>query len=406
MTEKQFNKKWRSNPKHYNSDELASSVDENGHKIDIALVYSGRNRGKSFDISSRALEDAWKSKGAKQFGYVRRHEKELKLSNVEKYFDDKIEFIKDLTNNDADSITVLSDGIYFSKEELDNGKMKKVPILKCGDYFSLSCAEQYKSLQYPKITRLILEEVFTNGRYLPNEVDSLLSIISTIKRSRTDFTCFLISNTVSRVNPYTQGLSLRGMLKQKPGTIDFYKLYKGTFDEEGNEEYYYIATEYLKDADNEIDKRELLGNRNRLTSISSNSWDELHQYVHCTNKLICQYFTEEKAVFEWNNDRFMATICTVPYNIEQMIDGYKNDEEVTPDERSFPVLYVERKTSMIKEKTRTYTNLARVNPYVSLRFRRMFAIDEVIQDIISKGHIIYADNLTGNEFNQILKELY
>lgn len=402
MNKKEFNKKWRNNPQYYNSDILRNTLDDNGHNIDIALVYSGRNRGKSFDISSRALERAWESGGSEQFGYVRRLEKEIKLSNIEKYFDDKLDFIKDLTDNQADSIAALSDGIYFSKLTQDGNKMKKVPLFKIGDYFSLSSSNQYKSLQYPKITCLIFEEVFTTDRYLPNEVTDLLNLISTIKRSRSNFTCFMISNTVSRVNPYTKGLALKGMLKQKSGTIDSYRLYKGTFDELGQEEYYYIVTEYLQDTSNEQRKSLLDLKRDRVTTVSSNKWQELNTYVNASNYLISKYFTENKVVFEFDNDMFLTTICTVPYNIEDIIA----DTEVKEDNKTFTCLFVERKTSDIKRDTRVYTNRARVNPYCTLKFKRTYPIDDIIQACISKGYIIYSDNLTGNEFNQILKELY
>lgn len=407
MTEKQIIKKWFSNDKYYNSSIIMNHKDENGHTVDIAFVYSGRNRGKSFNISALALWDAWKTQGQVQFGYARRLEKEMKLTNIESYFEDKKEFIKDISNNRADGVLVRSDGIYFSKESKTENKVVKEPLFLIGKFFAITNAEQYKSLQYPRITRLIFEEVFTNGRYVSNEVDNVLSIISTIQRGRDNFTAFLISNTISRINPYVQGLGLKNMTKQKQGTIDFYKLYKATYDEKGNEQYYYIACEYLKDNDNAINKKFLDKNRNRLTSVSSNDWQELKQYVNVSNKYMSQFFTDKKVVFEWDSDRFLCTICSVPYNIEETITGFKNnDDTVKEDSQCFNILYVERKTSIILNNTRCYTNNHRVNPLITKGFKKIYSIDDVVSQLIMNGWYVFADNLTGNEFIQILKELY
>ena len=75
MTEKQIIKKWFSNDNYYNSDIIRNMQTESGHKCDIALIYSGRNRGKSFDISAKAILEAWNSKGSSTFGYIRRYDK-------------------------------------------------------------------------------------------------------------------------------------------------------------------------------------------------------------------------------------------------------------------------------------------------------------------------------------------
>ena len=63
--------KWYSNPKFYDSTKLMELKADDEHSVDIAFIYSGRNRGKSFDIASKALLNAWTSQGKEQFGYAR-----------------------------------------------------------------------------------------------------------------------------------------------------------------------------------------------------------------------------------------------------------------------------------------------------------------------------------------------
>ena len=60
--------------------------------LDIVWVMSGRGRGKSFEISSQLIADAWYDK--KQFGYIRRND--CTIYDVEQYFADKEDFIKDI----------------------------------------------------------------------------------------------------------------------------------------------------------------------------------------------------------------------------------------------------------------------------------------------------------------------
>ena len=71
-----------------------------------------------------------------------------------------------------------------------------------------------------------------------------MSLFSTIKRENEHFKMFLVANTVCRVNPFVRAWGLSNFNKQKPGTIDRYKLYLGIFDENNNEKYMTIAREY------------------------------------------------------------------------------------------------------------------------------------------------------------------
>ena len=86
-------KKYYKSPYHdYEIADTLSYKDDTDRSLDIAFVFSGRNRGKSFEVSTQLLADAWYDK--KLFGYVRRHD--ASTFDVEAYFADKEQFIRDI----------------------------------------------------------------------------------------------------------------------------------------------------------------------------------------------------------------------------------------------------------------------------------------------------------------------
>lgn len=405
MTEKQIIKKWFSNENYYNSDIIRNMQTESGHKCDIALIYSGRNRGKSFDISAKAILEAWNSKGSKTFGYIRRYDKEIQNYKVEDYFCDKIEFLKNITNNKCDCFICERGKIYVGKINIDGGKIKRDKILQVGNTFALNLAVQYKSLQYPSIHTLIFEEVFAND-YITDEPNKLLSIISTVKRNKDDFIVFLISNLVSKINPYTQGFSLRGILKQKSGTIDEYRLYKGTLDNKGNEDYYYICCEYLKDNENvEASKSKKSKNR-KIVSNTSNKWEEAQIYPCISQNYIRKYETIYKCVFEYNDFKYLCELKIVPINLQEMYNTLiDSDVEIEPITEYMEVCFISRKTSKVTNDIRLFTNNPTVLPFATRGYYILNDYDELIDKLITMGHTFYADNLTANEFNQSIEEI-
>ena len=407
MNEKQLIKKWHSNAEYYNSDIIRNMKSELNHKVDIALIYSGRKRGKSFDISAKAIKEAYYSNGELTFGYIRRYDKEITNYKVEQYFADKIEYIKDLTDNKANCIICEKSSIYLGFEKFENGKIVKEKIMQIGNTFAVNLSTQYKSLQFPKIHTLIFEEVFTNDGYISDEPNKLLSIISTVQRNKEEFITFLVSNTVSKINPYTQAFSLKGILKQKSGTIDEYRLYKGTIDNRGMEEYYYICVEYLKDLDNEIANSKKNKKRNRIiSSPSSNKWEEAYIYPTIPIKIIKEFETLYSCVFEYADYRYLCELKRVPINLQEVYEHYIDSDELLEFiNESMEVCYISRKTSKILSNTRLYTTNPIVLPNATRGYFIINEYDEIIDKLLNVGHCFFADNLTGNEFKQCIDEL-
>lgn len=393
-------KKWFKDSDRYNSDETKNYIDENGKHIDIAWVQSGRGRGKSFDISSKAIADSWYSKGDITFGYIRRFDKELTITNIEQYFEDKKKFIEDLTDKECNCVMSKNKKIYLAKEYMDeNEKPKKEPILLIGYAFALNLANQYKSLQYPTIHTMIFEEVLSRNGYVQNEPMELLSLISTCRRDKELFTCFCITNTVSRVNPYSEafGFDLRNL---KEGEQKLTRLYSGEFDEKKKiDEYYLISVEYLKPKDKM--KKSSKNASNIIQSITSNNYDIATLYKILDFSVFKEIAKNKKypyTIFNWNGMRFKCVIMCVNCDI---LDNINNNKEMGSD--TIPILYIfPIGKNNIETNIRTYSNQLVLDKYTTRTIDNTFKIDKIIRELWKRDWVLYSDNGTGNDFNQII----
>ena len=62
MDRKALFKKWNAHKEHtYDLSETFDPKDDEGRHPDIAFIYSGRNRGKSFEVAAQFLADAYYS---------------------------------------------------------------------------------------------------------------------------------------------------------------------------------------------------------------------------------------------------------------------------------------------------------------------------------------------------------
>ena len=396
---KLFTKYYKSKFHDYEIEETLSSTDQ---KIDIAFVYSGRNRGKSFEISSQLIADAWYDK--KLFGYIRRND--CTSYDIEQYFEDKRDFISDMTDGLYCGITRQKGKLKFFSEgsNEETGEVNRIIGEDCGYFFALSRQASYKSLQYPDVGNLIYEEVLTDGSYLSSEPEKLMNLYSTVRRSKEDFMMWLVSNTVSVVNPYSSSWGIY-LAKNKPGDIRLSKLYLGSKGEDDEEQYLMIAAHYLQDKAT-ISKEELKKKKNRIrTSISNNRWDELQLYTTVSLRFMKQFTIYETVVFEYDDLMFQGDIVEVPNNIIRLYTA-DEDETVVPMKETIPILYIRRKTTEPFATTRLYTNNAeRMSEYVTKGFKIIYTIDKAIDAILNRGWVIGADNLTMNDFYKSLGKL-
>lgn len=393
---KLFSKYYKDERHDYEISETLACKDDTGRTLDIAFVYSGRNRGKSFEISSQLIADSWYD--SKHFGYIRRND--ATTYEIEQYFEDKKEFIRDMTDGKRDGITRDRGKLYFYHIESDDTGDKMVKDEICGYFYALSRQHIYKSLQYPTVYNLIYEEVLTDSNYLSGEPEKLMNLYSSVKRNKENFMMWLVSNTVSAVNPYSNSWGIQ-LAKNKPGDIRLSKLYLGSYDKNGKEIYLLIGAHYLQNK-NDITKEDAKKKRNRIkTGIASNKWDESRLYTTIDKSFMEPYNPMATVVFEYDDMMFQMDLITKPVNILQMyLDGDK------PAQQQMIIGYVQRKTTPPKEGTRVYTNNPeRFGNLVTRGYKNLCKIDEFVEGLRIKGWFIGADNLTMNDFYKVLSKL-
>ncbi len=397
--DKLFKKYYKNKEHDYEIQETLSATDQ---YLDIVFVYSGRNRGKSFEVSSQMIADSWYDN--KQFGYIRRND--MTVYDVEQYFEDKRQFIKDMTDNACEGITKSKGKLFFYHiEENTNGETRKILDKECGFFFALSRQASYKSLQYPEIYNLFYEEVLTDGSYLSAEPEKLMNLYSTVKRNKTGFRMWLISNLVTAVNPYSNAWGIQ-LAQNKAGEVRLVKLYLGTYNDKKEEDYLLIGAHYLKDKDS-LSKEDLKKNaKNRVkTGIANNRWDEYKTYPNAPINYFNKFNKLTTVIFEYDDMMFQGDILEIPNNF---MDYYlaDNQDDVILSKEVIPILFIRRKTSKPHKETRIYTNNSeRLNEYSTRGFSVVYHIDKVINNLIQRGWIMGADNLTMNDFSKCFSKL-
>lgn len=147
-------------------------------------VVGNRGGGKSFYWKEKCIRD-FLNKG-EEFIWTRRYQSEIK-----------------------DTISQWADDIQFKFEghKFECGKKYiKIDGKICGYVGSLSRANVIKSVPYPRVTKIILDEfIIDKGtlRYLPNEGEIFCDLVETIFRMRDEGHCAVcIGNAISIVNPH------------------------------------------------------------------------------------------------------------------------------------------------------------------------------------------------------------
>lgn len=170
---------------HFNINRLLSYND-----IYFYIIKGGRGIGKTTNLLIHFIKQAI-NKGV-EFVYLRRYETELSKS---KHIFDKI--LKGVTTKG------LGKGAY---EYLYKGK-------RMGYALCLSKQQTYKSgLDTSKVGYLLFDETFllSGGvyRYLKEETNQLLELISTIFRERESYKVFLVGNNMDFLDPYSTYFNL------------------------------------------------------------------------------------------------------------------------------------------------------------------------------------------------------
>lgn len=179
------------------------------HNMLINIIVGNRGGGKSYGAKKWGIDNFIKK--GEQFAYVRRYKDDLKKP-MEQLF-------KDIEWEYPDyEFKVEGEKFYIRLRSDTKAKWTENDIAGYG--FSLSTANNKKSISYPKITTMIFDEFLLeqgNQRYLPNEPEKLLNLYETIARPGTQHprvVVFMLANAISITNPYFLYWSLQMPKKQ------------------------------------------------------------------------------------------------------------------------------------------------------------------------------------------------
>ena len=168
------------------------------HNMLINIIVGNRGGGKSFGAKWYAIDNFLKR--GEQFGYIRRYKDDLK--------EPMNQFFKDIEYKYPDYEFKVDSKYFYMRLRPENDKEKWTDDNICGYGFTLSTANNKKSISYPKITTLIYDEFLIdkgNQRYLPNEPVALLNLYETIARPGTEHPrviLFMLANALTITNPY------------------------------------------------------------------------------------------------------------------------------------------------------------------------------------------------------------
>ena len=330
-------------------------------KADIIILIGQRSNGKSFACRQLVIEDYVK-KGI-QFGYLRRWDLDAKDNNTTQYFNDA-PYISNLTGGNSTFVDVYHHDIYLS--HFNDNKMKVIHDKKCGRAFGLSIAERYKSQSFPTMNNILFEEFITNKQYISNEVQEFDNFRSTIFRTRPNCKVYMIGNKLSRVNPYLRDYGLIHVAKQKNGTVEYYK--------KGETTVAVYMTEVLQS------NHTFFGNNAK--AINAGEW-ETKEYQHLDNYTMFE--PTYSMVVNYKGNMFL---CQFGKYKEDNVNGY--------------IWYIQPKTSGIQPNTRVICDRVSSNPLYTTTLRGLSVNEQYIFNLLKAGEVVFSDNLTGTEFNQIL----
>ena len=328
------------------------------------ILIGERANGKSYAVKQHLLQQAFKNIDGKicnkEFAYIRRFDLECKDSVVEPYFSDMP--ISSITDGMYSMISVYRKRIYFANMDDDGKVVRGVCIGHC---FALASAEHYKSLMYPRIFNILMEEIVSqNNQYVFHESFAFQQLVSTILRDRKGMV-YMIGNTLSRMCPYYSewGLNAENLEQGECNIIHH---------------------------DNVVIK---------VFRTRSRNYDS-GMFFGLPGKNITkgEYYTEEKPHLIGKLKDYEIT-----YTCVLVHDKFKFLMRLLKNNKGERFWYIEPKTSEVQDNTRVISN--HFNPSVMWTngFLPFTKNEDIAFKILLNHHkACYSDNLTGTEFESIL----
>lgn len=356
--------------KYYTLDNILS------HHADYNMIYGERSNGKTTAVLRHGIIDYIKSGYKNQLAIIRRMEEDYKGIKGQQMFESIIAlgWINDLTKGAYNSIYYYSQRWYFCKyNELGEKIAQQPEPFAFG--FAISSEEHYKSTSYPNVKTILFDEFITRTYYLPEEFIRFQNLLSTIIRLRDDVTIFMCGNTINKFCPYFAEMGLKGIKKQKRGTIDIY-----TYGDSSLR----VAVEYSDFPSKKKPSNKYFAfNNPKLEMITQGGW-EIDIYPHLPHKykpsdVLYQFF--------------------ISFDGELLHGNIIESEDST-------FLYIHRKTTPIHTDTEWIVyqqNPSHLRNYRTNILKPYNKVDIFIKTLIDREKVFYQDNEIGEIMNNYLK---
>lgn len=242
------------------------------HKAQYYIIMGERSNGKTYATFKYIIDQFFDSDGEKLFGYIKRYDEDIKGKLMEDVFNHLEPYLLEKYNMKIKFYR----GKWYLYDKESEGKLSDCILF--GYAFSITTVNRTKGLSFPKIENIVFEEFISiDCTYLPDEINKLLNVISTIARDRTTVRVFMLANTISKHSPYLQALGIK-LHRQKKGSIEV----KTYTNEEGFKTTFAIErTEKVNVFDNKMNQDKIVfnifGNSGVGKMITSGDF-ETHKY--------------------------------------------------------------------------------------------------------------------------------
>lgn len=341
------------------------------------IAIGERSNGKTFGVKEYAFDDYLKR--GKQMAYIRRWEDDFRKADS---------FYADFVSNPTRGNIIATktqgryNGVkyrmrawhlchYDAKGEID--EMDEKPFAFA---FALTQEEHYKSMSFPDVETIFLDEFMTRRLYVNDEFLMFTSIISTIVRLRDTPRIFMCANTITTYCPYFVEMGLRRVPKMEDGAIDVYQygdsLLKVVVE----------RTDALEKRTKKASNVYFAFDNPKLKMNTSGDW-EVAIYPHLPFKYAPKEIKYQFFI-SFNNEVFHGEII---------------------HHEKYWICYIHRKTTPIRDEGKYIVYQEDVSPkrnYSRNIMRPVTPMQKLIYSFFAKEKVFYQDNECGESVNHYL----
>lgn len=180
------------------------------HKCQMYQIVGARDTGKTYAFKELAFKNWLENK--EEFLYIRRYPEELRTKAT--LFDDILpEKGYEIKWNGFKCFIRKKGATGVATSDMIDSEMNEVAEWEPFGYCTaVSEQQQFKSTALPKVTLMCFDEFIIEKdrqQYIKNEVSMLFSLFKTVKRSRLNVKCIMLSNCAKLDNPYFTEYNIR-----------------------------------------------------------------------------------------------------------------------------------------------------------------------------------------------------